>query len=313
MILLVGSGNMAIEYAKVLVAQKKNFIVVGRSKTGAKRFTDITGLKCADGGLEKYLNESESTFSHAIVATNVTSLYENSLLLLNHGIKKILIEKPGALNLKEFIDLRTLATEKKANVFIGYNRRFYASVIALKELISSNKSISAEMELTEWVHEFKSLNKSPKEMNKLFLTNTTHVVDTCFYLIGSPKEISSKVSGGLDWHKSGSIFIGTGITKDKNFFSYHGNWGSGGRWSIKLYTPQKKYLLEPLEKLSFIKLGTVNVQEVQNIDYTLDLKFKPGIYLQTESFLSDRTKNLCTVEEQLNSYKFYQKMAGYVE
>ena len=45
-ILIVGAGPMAIEYAKVLKAQKSEFITVGNTKKGANNFKkDIKFLK----------------------------------------------------------------------------------------------------------------------------------------------------------------------------------------------------------------------------------------------------------------------------
>ena len=43
-ILLVGAGYMAKEYAKVLLAQKKKFIVVGRGEESAKKFKEEIGI-----------------------------------------------------------------------------------------------------------------------------------------------------------------------------------------------------------------------------------------------------------------------------
>ena len=38
LILLVGASNMAEDYARVLIAQKKNFEVIGRGKKSALKF-----------------------------------------------------------------------------------------------------------------------------------------------------------------------------------------------------------------------------------------------------------------------------------
>jgi len=44
-ILLVGAGNMAREYAKVLKAQKVPFVVVGRGTNSARDFENTTGKR----------------------------------------------------------------------------------------------------------------------------------------------------------------------------------------------------------------------------------------------------------------------------
>ena len=58
-ILLVGTGYMAREYAKVLKALKKSFLVVGRGQENASAFEKITDVPAITGGLQSYL-ETES-------------------------------------------------------------------------------------------------------------------------------------------------------------------------------------------------------------------------------------------------------------
>ena len=50
---------------------------------------------------------------------------------------------------------------------------------------------------------------------------------------------------------------------------------------------------------------------VEGIDYTLDEKFKPGLYLQTKAFMENNYSNLCSIQEQNDTMLFYKKMAGY--
>jgi hypothetical protein len=68
-------------------------------------------------------------------------------------------------------------------------------------------------------------------------------------LIGMPKNLSTNRSGFLKWHKSGSIFVGSGISEKNIPFSYHADWGSGGRWGIEIMTKENLYQLVPLEDL----------------------------------------------------------------
>ena len=56
-ILLVGAGNMAREYAKVLKALKKSFLAVGRGEENASAFEKTTGIPAVTGGLEKWLKK----------------------------------------------------------------------------------------------------------------------------------------------------------------------------------------------------------------------------------------------------------------
>ncbi|WP_197740080.1 hypothetical protein [Vibrio taketomensis] len=44
MILMIGAGAMAQEYAKVLNGLERNYAVVGRSEASASKFKDVTGI-----------------------------------------------------------------------------------------------------------------------------------------------------------------------------------------------------------------------------------------------------------------------------
>jgi len=68
-------------------------------------------------------------------------------------------------------------------------------------------------------------------------------------LIGMPREIFPHQYSQLEWHPTGSIFVGTGITERDIPFSYHADWGSGGRWGIEVNTAENSYQLIPLEDL----------------------------------------------------------------
>ena len=46
-------------------------------------------------------------------------------------MKRVLVEKPAGLSIKEIKEVVDVSTAKKAKIFVGYNRRFYSSVIKI--------------------------------------------------------------------------------------------------------------------------------------------------------------------------------------
>jgi hypothetical protein len=50
-------------------------------------------------------------------------------LLLEHGVGRILVEKPGALDRQDISRAAALARAKGAEVLIAYDRRFYAATL----------------------------------------------------------------------------------------------------------------------------------------------------------------------------------------
>jgi hypothetical protein len=56
--------------------------------------------------------------------------------------------------------------------------------------------------------------------------------------------------------------------------------------------------------------GGVKVEEVAVNDH-LDKEFKPGLHLQVNRFLSGLTDEMCSLEQQIDMWPFYEQMAGY--
>ena len=311
MIWLIGAGGMSVDYAKVLKAQKQDFIVVGRGKTSAEKFEQNTGTKVCAGGIDLFLDGNSQIPDAAIVSVGVDHLYEVSMRLLDFGVKRLLVEKPGGLSGREINQLNEKSRERNADTFIAYNRRFYSSVLKTKELVDLEGGVkSFNFELTEWSHIIETLDKSPNSFAKWFIGNSTHVADLAFFLGGRPEAISSYVAGSLIWHPSSSIFSGAGVSKNGALFNYAANWESAGRWSVEVLTQQNRYILRPMEVLQVQKRGTIK-QENLAIDDSLDKEFKPGLFLQVEAFLSKTDTSLCSIEEQVLLYPVYEKMAGY--
>ena len=311
-VLLIGTGYMAKEYIKVLKDLGVNCIVVGNSKNSCEKFQDDTGIKAQAGGIETFIKNNTMDNYYVINSVNAEKLYQTTKLLLENNVKNILVEKPAGLNKREIEDLYYISRDKKAKVFVAYNRRFYASTLKAKEIIENDGGVTSfNFEFTEWAHEIEKLDKPNSVLKKWFIANSTHVVDLAFYLGGVPKEICCYTSGSLNWHPNASVFSGSGISKKGALFSYFANWESAGRWSVEILTKKHKLIFRPMEKLQIQKKGSV-AQEFVAIDYSLDEKYKPGLYLQTKKFLEDNTEDLCGLEYHFNVFDIYIKIGNYV-
>jgi len=297
-ILIVGSGPMAIDYAKILLAQDIDFKVVGRGKESAARFQLKTGKIPQIGGLEKYLNDKTlSPNTYVIIATGTEVLMESLLLVLEKGASKVLIEKPAAISIGELIINKNKLEPYFDNVFVAYNRRFYGSVIEAKKMIDEDGGLQTiHFEFTEWAHKIEPLEKAAGVKENWFFANSTHVIDLAFYLGGKPEkwEAYSK-AGALKWH-SKTNFTGAGITDKGVLFSYLSNWESAGRWAIELFTNNRRIYLKPMEGISIQEKGTIAVIE-KEFDNSLDLQFKPGLKKQLDAYLNDDEADLLNLRD----------------
>ena len=187
---LIGAGNMAQDYIQVLKALNVDFTVLGRGQITAQKCEEETGCKVVLGGLDQFLATQPKACSHAIVSVGVEKLYETTKELLKYGVTKILVEKPAGLLSQEFNNLVQITQKRNANVFVAYNRRFYASVLKAQEIIKDDGGVTSfNFEFTEWGHVIAPIKKGKGVKERWFLSNSTHVVDLAFFLGGKPKDI----------------------------------------------------------------------------------------------------------------------------
>jgi len=309
---LIGTGQMAMDYAAVLKSLNKPFTVIGRGETKSKAFEKQIGMTVISGGIQNYLETNPNVPEKVIVATNVEELQSICKMLINYGVKDILIEKPGVAYPREIDELAEVAKQTGVNVLLAYNRRFYASVLEAEKIIAEDGGLSSfNFEFTEWSHVITAEPKTDADLNNWFLGNSTHVVDLAFYIGGQPKDLSAYYAGALEWHPSASIFAGAGITEKGSLFSYQANWEAPGRWVLELLTKKHRLIFKPMEKLQIQLLGSVAINPVE-INDSLDTEFKPGLSLQTKAFLEGNYDRFCTVESQKQMINdVYIKMSGY--
>lgn len=308
---LIGSGMMAQDYIRVLNALDINLVVIGRGSESAKKCEEATGCRVFVGGLDKFLQTNPIPCTHAIVSVGVESLASVTMQLLDYGIKNVLVEKPAYLYFNQIEKIVLKSKETSSKVFVAYNRRFYAAVLKAKDIIAQDGGITSfNFEFTEWAHVIETIQKPVGVKENWFMANSTHVVDLAFYLGGKPQQLCAFTSGALDWHPSASVFSGAGVSESGALFSYQANWEAPGRWSVEILTNSHRLIFRPMEKLQAQKRGSVAIEFVE-CDYTLDEIYKPGLFLQTKSFLDNVNSEMCDIEYQLEMSLKYAKIAAY--
>ena len=310
-VLLVGAGYMGKEYGKVLKYLDIPFQVVCRTEASAIKYNEEIGVMPLYGGIAKVISELSYTPNSAIVAVNVESLSSTVCCLIEKGVKEVLVEKPAGLNRTEIEKVLNNCRSKEAQVYVAYNRRFYASTEKAMQIINEDGGVSSfNFEFTEWGFKIEKTGHIPAVKEEWLLANSSHVIDLAFFLGGYPKAMCSYHSGSLQWHSRASKYSGAGITDNGTTFSYQANWDAPGRWAIELLTKEHRLYLKPMEKLYIQNRGSVAVEEVP-IDDNLDVDFKPGLYKQTKAFLSsEKDPRLLTIEEQVNHMRIYEMIEG---
>lgn len=142
---------MAIEYSKALDSICVDYLVIGRSEASARIFEEKTRKNVIRGGLDNLKLEFSEVPNHVIIAVDVEELFTTTVKTINLGIKTILVEKPGALDLKRLVYLKGLSKKNNTTIKIAYNQGFFQTVQKLKSMTDNDVGIkSCHFEFSEW-------------------------------------------------------------------------------------------------------------------------------------------------------------------
>lgn len=308
---IIGAGYMAREYYKVLHGMGYQPILLGRGEQKAKQFEEAFGVTVFTGDYRDILRSQSTMPRYAIVAVNVGALCSVTQELMRLGIHNILVEKPVAYHTADLANLLEMQKKAGANIYVAYNRRFFASVEQAQKMIEADGGVTSfHFEFTEWSHVVGATKRPEGEKEGWVLANSTHVMDLAFFLGGFPTEMKSYAAGGLDWHPSGSKYAGAGISEKGALFSYQANWEAPGRWAVEALTDKHRYYLKPMETLQVQELGSVTVAPIE-LDDRWEREYKPGLYQLTDAFLHrPQDARLLTLEEHTQHFPVYEQIAG---
>ena len=310
-VLIIGAGYIANQYAIALSNLKiKDVTILGKTKKNLQKFKEFPNFEIIDGGYEKNLSKIKKK-DLVIIATPIEELMNTTKKVIENGHSRILIEKPGSVFKNDLLELKKII--KKEKVRVAYNRFFYLSFHKLLSLVESEGGItSCKFDFTEWLHTIEIEKYNTKICNRWGISNSLHVISMVLGLIGMPKKISTCQMGSLEWHPTGSIFVGNGISEKDIPFSYHANWGGGGRWGIEVITKENIYRLIPLEKLFVSKKGSTKWEEVNLQNTFLDVK--EGIAEEIATMLNDELDKkigMITLSDAIEFNEIAEKIFGY--
>lgn len=306
-ILLVGAGAMALQYARVLDGLGRTYVVLGRGEESAQAFREATGVAPTTGPLDAQLAGLAHVPVEAIVTVNAMHLAEVAVALARAGARRILVEKPAALDAAEMQSLLDVAAETGVEIRVAYNRRFLASVIAARQMIVEDGGVlSVKFDFSEPARRIGAMGKPARELEAWFFANSTHVVDLAFSFVGSIDVASGVVAPGVDWHPAGGVFAGFARSTDGALLSWHANWAGPGRWGVEVITPERRLILRPLEGLS-VQDQSSFAEQVIDLDLGPDADYKPGLYRQVQAFLTgEGAEHLPDIADHARHWPLYE-------
>lgn len=285
-----GTGEMAGEYLRALHALDRhgdNLVVAGRSRPKTEN------LAAKFGAAHRVLGDTRpwKPTDAAIIAVTqdaIPAVAEEALAL---GVKRILVEKPGALSSRRLRQLAGAFGKAGASGYVAFNRRFFPSVEYCRNAIDADGGcVACYFEMTEVerlvLAEQDTKNLPSSVLDRWGLANATHVLDLAFHLIGMPAQMHAFRAGSLPWHSTGAVFAGSGVSGRGALFSYLGTWGTAGRWRVEVTTPARRLILCPLETVREQKKGSFEETPVRLEPAQSGLK--PGLEGMLQNFLGSR-------------------------
>jgi predicted dehydrogenase len=310
---VVGYGNMGRKFVAALRALGVPRIrVCSRSVQPLEELRGVAGVETLAGGLASG-DWTASPEELAIVATPTDTLVEVSRELLRRGFRRLLIEKPVSLWSSRIAQLAAEAEAVGATAACAYNRAAYPSTLELSARAAAEGGITScaytftEMIKADWTTRFPA-----EELARWGIANSLHVLTQAHALIGAPAEWTGHRAGGLDWHPSGSVFVGTGVSTAGVPFTWHADWTSKGRWSVEAYTRAASYRLCPLEQLSRKSSALGDWEPVPSPAFAADIK--AGIVEEVAAMLSPEIRQMValpSLAEAAALTRFAEQILGY--
>jgi len=310
-VLILGAGWMGRQHATALFEMNiKDVTIVSRSKEKVIELCDEFGYSPIYGNTNEILQKIQEK-DLTIISTPIESLIPMTKIAIECGQKNILVEKPGSIYHNELLNLNK--SINNVRIRVAYNRLTYPNLHKLKTLISEEGGISSiRFTFTERLDGINFSSHTPEILRHWGICNSSHVISMVFDLIGFPKEFQFNQTGKLDWHPTGSIFVGSGLTEKNIPFSYHADWGSSGRWGIEVMTKENAYKLVSLEELFVCHKNSFEWERIEfNVAYP---KVKHGVSEEIAIMLYEDLEDkiqLVTLEKAAKFNQVAEKILGY--
>jgi len=239
---LIGCGNIARFHADVLKGIGITLKAVCSSPTSS-RLATFSEEYAIPHVYETWQEMMDKENLNAIFVLAPWDIIDGMLLQLLKYETPVFFEKPVALTAERIeaaIDAYPRMIDK---VQIGYNRRFYDFIPAIKELLATRaiKAIEAHIpESSEGV-------SSEKLLNHLFLQNSSHVIDLLLYLLDFPRISPVEIRRHIDSKGRASGYNGLLMIDGSIPVHLIASWNSPSNFGLKFHSDGSLVELLPLE------------------------------------------------------------------
>lgn len=223
---------------------------------------------------------------------------------------KCLIEKPIGYNMEEAGKILTAFKSGSSEVYVGLNRRHYASTKAVIDQLKADVGqrvihVFDQQDFSEAI----AAGRPPHVVENLMFMNSIHIVD---YLCFLGRGTINKIENLIPWDPASPSFVLAKISYSSGDIGiYEAVWNRPAPWRVTVSTDQIFWEMRPLESASFITPG---IRSVSLIDqHPWDKDFKPGLRAQAEaaiSMLQEGVITLPTLAEAIRAQELVASIYG---
>ncbi len=244
---MVGQGNMAGEYVKVL-KNKSNVDLVGVIGRNMNKLKDFSMRhEIPFFGNDVYDAIKSVRPDGVIVAINIENVYNELEKIIDFNIP-ILVEKPPGINLGEYKKILSLANAKRANIFVGLNRRYYQHLIDIRNFFVESR-YKYYLEITDQQQiDGATIQKYNNQVVVNWpYANSIHQVDLInFFAKGTVKLINKSIVN-MNLELDQKIYFITLEDENENIIKFRSFWNLPSSWSLKIVNQDKFIECEPME------------------------------------------------------------------
>jgi predicted dehydrogenase len=237
---VIGAGKIIPFHLEA--AQKAGFsmhaIMASQNSLNAERLASIFDFKHCYSTLSEFKSNLHS-LDALLIAPKSEVLFPLLLELYACGLP-ILIEKPVFVNLAQLADAKKIGNVE--NILIGYNRRFYKTILELKSFLDNRPNSVVKLTIPE----LSGSQNVTSELVKLTISdNVVHMLDLAQFLFGESALDESRLAKAIVKHD----YIRVPLSDDGYKFCEI-TFGYAKNYSIEALDAGARILIKPLENFN---------------------------------------------------------------
>lgn len=295
------------------------------AKEHARAFTDVPGVRLVgihsrtrsrakvlaeEFNIEQVFDSISELYNHTHADLVVVTVSEMAMNMVSRACFEypwtVLLEKPPGYTIANATEIRDAANSKKRNVFVALNRRFLSSTRSVREEILNNANkIFISVRDQEDQKKGLALGHPEPVVNNWMYANSIHIID--FFQFFGRAQVKF-VEPVVPWDpKNPNIVISRLEYENGDLGLYQGIWNGPGLWAVDVHSPEKRWVLQPIEQASVQQRNERSTDSLPV--HPWDISFKPGFRLQAEmavkSALGERSE-LPTLDDSMTTMKIIE-------